>query len=741
VVIRGRRCGGRGKKKILTPYQVRRYFSDWKGLVFNLAFFLNGVLVFLLLFESRFQVPFWMQAVGRMHPLVLHFPLVVLILYSIWVLLVEKPESTRWNVEIADSLLIIGALTAVVAAFSGFVLSKEDGYESDTLLWHKWLGIAISLSSIAWYGLQKYLMPWKLMSKLVAISFLLLLFIGGHLGGNLTHGEDFLISPLGPSAEEEKPRVALEDAKVYDDLVMPVFEQKCLSCHNEEKSKGNLQMQTQALLVKGGKNGVLWDTTKADLGTLISRVHLPLDDKKHMPPRGKVQLTEEEVVLLAAWVKDGSRFDQKVSSLSSQSPVYIYAQNILGGDRTEEQYDFSSASADEVKKLNTTYRLIKSLSAESPALFVNFYNSANFKSSEIEGLMPLKDQIVSMDLSKMPVKDEDLKTLAQFKELRKLILNFTDITGASLSELKKLEKLKELSLSGTAVKLAQVKSLEQIPSLKKVYVWSTSLSTDELATLKKGQRIAFETGFRSDTVILPLTPPMIINENQILSADGLVSMKHQIPQTVIRYTLDGTDPDSTKSPVYSKPILITKNTLLKARAFRQGWYGSKQIDRLFFKPGLHVDSVRLEKPADKRYAGKAGSTLIDGIKSDNDQNSGKWLGYNEDFQSYLYFKKPLQASRVTLSMLRNTNGSIFPPTRIEVWGGADEKSLKLLKVLSPEVPKENIPGVDGLVYEASFDPQNVSCIKVIAKSLAKLPAWHSNKGNKAWVFVDEVFVN
>ena len=719
---------------------MRQYVSDWKGLIFNIAFFLNGLLVFLLIFENRFQVPFWMQAMGRMHPLVLHFPLVVLILYSIWVITIEKPESTRWNADVADTLLVIGALTAAVAAFSGFVLSKEDGYESGTLLWHKWLGVAISLMSLAWYGMRKSLMPWKISSKFVAVAFLLVLFVGGHLGGNLTHGEDFLISPLGPS-EVENASVAFEEAQVYEHLVKPVFEQKCISCHNEEKSKGNLQMQTQALLVKGGKNGVLWDTTKADLGLLISRIHLPLDDKKHMPPRGKVQLTEEEVVSLAAWVKAGSRFDLKVSSLSGQDPVYAYAQKILGGNRTEEQYDFSAADADEIKKLNSTYRLIKSLSAESPALYVNFYNSANFKSEEIEGLMPLKDQIVSMDLSKMPLKDGDLKTLAKFPELRKLILNFTDITGSTLNELKKLEKLRELSLSGTAVKMAQVKSLETFPSLKKVFIWSTGLSTSELASLRKGQKIAFETGFRSDTVILPLSPPTIVNESQILATDGLVSMKHQIPQTIIRYTLDGSEPDSINSLVYNKPIPIAKNTLLKARAYKEGWYGSKPVNRMFFIAGLHVDSVRLAKPADQRYAGKAGATLIDGIKSENEQNSGKWLGYNEDFQSYLFFKKPVRASRVTLSMLRNLGGSIFPPTRIEVWGGADEKSLKLLKVINPEMPAKDIPGVESMLFEAAFEAQQLSCMKVVAKHLTKLPAWHTGKGNKAWVFVDEVFVN
>ena len=724
-----------------TSKPSRHFFLDWKKLVYNLAFFLNGLLIFLLLFESRFVVPLSMHSIGRIHPLVLHFPLVVLMLYAFWTLIIEKQESTRWNYDLAETLLLIGTFTAVVAAFSGFILSKEEGYQAETLFWHKWLGIGISLVSIIWYSWREYLAPWKIPSKLVALSLLMLLLIGGHLGGNLTHGEDFLISPIQISSETGD-KVSMEQAKVYDDLVQPVLQQKCYSCHNAEKSKGNLQMQTKELLTKGGKSGRLWDTTKADLGILLSRVHLPLDDKKHMPPRGKVQLTDEEVVLLAEWIKAGSSFNQMVSSLSVQSPVYSYAQNILGGSRTAEQYDFSAADADKIKELNTNYRLIKSLSAESPALFVNFYNRANFKSEDIKALLPLKEQIVSMDLSKMPVKDEDLQILSQFPELRKLILNFTDIEGSALQELKQLTKLRELSLSGTSVKVDQVKALENIPSLQKVYVWSTGISPDDLAKLKKEKKISFETGFRSDTLILPLNPPIIENESPIISGNVAIQLKHQIPGTTIRYTLDGSEPDSVNSPVYSKPVAINKNTKIKAKAYKAGWYGSKETGKYFFKSTYHIDSVRLITTPDPKYPAQRDATIANGIKSDNSQSSGKWLGYrDQDFQAYLLFQKPVKAQSVTLSMLRNIKGFIFPPVRVEVWGGKDEKSLKLLKVLTPEMPDEKTGNGEGLSLEADFQQQELSCIKLVAKPLAKLPAWHPGKGEKAWVFVDEVFVN
>jgi uncharacterized membrane protein len=715
--------------------------NNWKGLFYNIAFFLNGLLIFLLLFESRFTVPYWMQAIGRMHPLVLHFPLVVLMLYGCWVLIVDKRDSVRWHPDLSDLLLLIGTFTAVIAAFSGFILSKEEGYESNTLLWHKWMGVAISVGSIVWYGFRNYLSPWKLSSKLFAAGFLLLLTVGGHLGGNLTHGEDFLMAPVAAAGSQES-KVSIEEARIYADLVQPVLQQKCYACHNAEKSKGSLQMQTRELLVKGGKSGMLWDTARADLGLLLNRVHLPLDDKKHMPPRGKPQLTDEEIVLLTEWIKAGSDFEQMVSSLSSQSPVYNYAQNILGGGRTGEQYRFSAADPDEVKKLNTTYRLVKSLSADSPALSVNFYNRANFKSKDIADLLALKEQIVSMDLSKMPVKDEDMKTIAQFSELRKLILNFTDIKGETLGELKKLSGLRELSLSGTAVRLAHVKKLEEISSLKRVYVWSTGLSADELALLKKEKKISFETGYRSDTIKLALNPPIIENESQIIAGNTAIGLKHQIPGTTIRFTVDGTDPDSVNSLVYSKPVTISKNTKLKARAFKNGWYGSKVVNKYFFKSTYRIDSVRLITPPDVKYPAQRDATIADGIKSGNSSSSGKWLGYREnDFQAYLFFKKPVKAGNVTLSMLRNVGGFIFPPVRVEIWGGKDERNLKLLKVLTPDMPVQTTGNVENLSLEADFETQELSCIRILARPLAKLPSWHPGKGEKAWVFVDEVFVN
>ena len=53
----------------------------WKNIVFNIILCLNCLLVLFVLAGDKLHIPAWLQVAGRMHPLVLHFPIVLLILY------------------------------------------------------------------------------------------------------------------------------------------------------------------------------------------------------------------------------------------------------------------------------------------------------------------------------------------------------------------------------------------------------------------------------------------------------------------------------------------------------------------------------------------------------------------------------------------------------------------------------------------------------------------------------------
>jgi hypothetical protein len=85
----------------------------------------------------------------------------------------------------------------------------------------------------------------------------------------------------------------------------------------------------------------------------------------------------------------------------------------------------------------------------SPALQADFFVRQAFKKEQLSELADIKEQLVVLNVSNMPITNDDLKTIGQFEHLEKLVLNNTDITGENLSSLQSLINLKSLSLSGT----------------------------------------------------------------------------------------------------------------------------------------------------------------------------------------------------------------------------------------------------------------------------------------------------
>ncbi|MES1159210.1 MAG: c-type cytochrome domain-containing protein, partial [Bacteroidota bacterium] len=293
--------------------------NRWKNVVFTVTFAANCLLCFLLLFENRLVIPAWLQVAGRMHPLVLHFPLVLLILFVLQIVL-RRPD---------NSLLLLAALTAVITTIMGLFLSKEPGYDPEALFWHKWGGVLLAIGSLAWYGWYEPLTKIRFASASACIVCLVLLFFTGHEGAGITHGANFLLAPVRPEAA--KKLVAFDDAVVFTDMVQPILQQKCMSCHNSNKAKGELIMETAELLLKGGKTGPVWDSTRPDLGLLLQRIHLAPDEEKHMPPKGKPPLTESEVSILYQWLKHDPTRTIRVADLGLADTLRLLAASLFSG--------------------------------------------------------------------------------------------------------------------------------------------------------------------------------------------------------------------------------------------------------------------------------------------------------------------------------------------------------------------------------------------------------------------------
>jgi uncharacterized membrane protein len=712
----------------------------WKTILFNFAFSLNCLLLFLMVFEQQLQVPVALQVLGRMHPLLLHFPIVLLVLTVFWELLPRKQkEEMPAAKSIGDTLLLSAALSAVLTSLVGLFLSREEGYEPAVLLWHKWGGVLISFLTLVWFAFRRQVRQVRGLMVTTAMLGLTGIVITGHQGANITHGDNFLLAPL--SSEAEQPAVLLEDAVVFTHMVKPILEAKCTGCHNPQKAKGELLMETEASLLKGGKSGALWDTSAKDFGLLFQRVHLPLENKKHMPPKGKPQLTEEEIAILYNWVKSGADFKRKVVDLPENDTLRVLAASHFSTIETDN-YDFAAADEAIIKKLNNSYCVITPLSAGSPALAVAFFSAMKFNAALLKELLQMKEQIVSLNLSKMPLKDEDLKIIGQFKNLRKLNLSSTSLSGTTLSELAALPQLRQLSLAGTGVKWTEVQKLLSLPRLSNLFLWNTSVSRDEMANAaRQFKNISFDSGYKGDTVVLKLNQPLIENEEQIIKEPEPLKLKHYVNDVSIHFTTDGSEPDSLSSPAFEGKFILDRNVVIKAKAFKKGWLSSDVVERRFYKAGFRPDTIILAKAPDPSYRGDGDKTLIDAQKGDQNFRSGRWLGYKDyPLTALLQYKKPVLLASVSVSSLIDIGSFIMPPAHVEVWGGSHSSDLRLLKRIKPEQPKEQMASTIK-DYQLTFSPTTVQAVKIVVLPVAKLPSWHQGKGQRAWVFLDELFLH
>ncbi|MEO6098642.1 MAG: chitobiase/beta-hexosaminidase C-terminal domain-containing protein [Fibrobacteria bacterium] len=120
---------------------------------------------------------------------------------------------------------------------------------------------------------------------------------------------------------------------------------------------------------------------------------------------------------------------------------------------------------------------------------------------------------------------------------------------------------------------------------------------------------AFKTGWLQSDVMtenyilekLKLPAPVADPRGQVFDISIAVTLTVPgYPDAVIRYTLDGRDPDST-SPAYSSTLTFTASDTVKARAFKAGWLASEAMVEIYplrIPPNvitLRMDSTLIRK--------------------------------------------------------------------------------------------------------------------------------------------------
>ncbi|MBN7810602.1 chitobiase/beta-hexosaminidase C-terminal domain-containing protein [Algoriphagus sp. H41] len=692
----------------------------------NLLFFWLGLALILSVAGESLSIPPILQVLGRAHPLILHFPIVLLLMAVVllWVKDAKLRELGTWT-------LLLGANLTGLTVLAGLLLANED-YDGDMLVWHQWLGVAsLGLAVLIYFYRNKSTQ----FVKFSTASLALVITLTGHFGADLTHGENFLLAPI---QSEEVEFVALDDAEVFQHMVKPILEAKCVACHKEGKVKGELRLDDLAGMQKGGKNGPFVVPGDLKESLLIQRIHLPEESKEHMPPKNKAQLTEEELEILQLWVESGSSFDQKVAELPKETPLFQLASNRFSN---QKNYTFDAASDSDIADLNNFFRKVNPVFPGSPALEVAYYGTSAFDPASLKELKSIKAQVVKLNLNRMPLEGVDLAFLRDFPHLEELQLNFTGVQASQLANLEPLESLRNLALSGNQLGADAVEALGKLSQVKRLFLWNSGLdkeSQDRLQQALSSAHIDF--GFDGKGVIYPLNSPKVSYDKVFFQDSMELILSHPIRKAEIRYTLDGTEPDSLSSPIYTAPIWVKKTGEFRAKAFAADWIGSLPTKDVFFKAGIVPQSYRLAHEGNGRYKANGASSLFDHEKGKTTHGSGNWLGFNESpLELEIFLEKNNSPKEISISILLNETAYIFPPEKVEIWTGNQQNWQKIPETESTQSTKIEEARFGVLTFplpETGFDQ-----VKIRLKPISKLPSWHPGAGAKGWVFVDEILLN
>ncbi len=182
------------------------------------------------------------------------------------------------------------------------------------------------------------------------------------------------------------PVLAVESdaAKLFHEQVAPILAKNCIECHNDVTTKGGLNMETLAEVLKGGEDGPAIVPGKADESPLYQMIVPEAPGDKPEMPKKKAALTSVETDLIKRWIDMGAAWPQEI----------VLKEKPKGGITHWSLQPLKPSKHASIDEFITEKLKEKGLAMNSPADARTFIRRASF---DLIGLPPTPEEVTAFE--------------------------------------------------------------------------------------------------------------------------------------------------------------------------------------------------------------------------------------------------------------------------------------------------------------------------------------------------------
>ncbi|MBL8003108.1 MAG: DUF4838 domain-containing protein [Flavobacteriales bacterium] len=150
-------------------------------------------------------------------------------------------------------------------------------------------------------------------------------------------------------------------------------------------------------------------------------------------------------------------------------------------------------------------------------------------------------------------------------------------------------------------------------------------------------------------------------------------------------------------------------------------------------------TISFATPPDDRYPGGGPDALIDGFTASTNYQFG-WQGwYGKDMVATIDLGEVRLIQAVQAGFLQDQQSWIFYPDSIKVEGSVDGSHFFDIWIYEFSDARKKRPLETRVADMSLWDLRSARYLRITARNLGDLPAWHGSKG-QCWLFCDEIVV-